>query len=222
LTERLLTDRIAYRTVIIDVDSTLSGIEGIEWLAALRGAETAERITDITERAMRGQLSFDGVYAARLDTVRPTRAEVAALGNAYIAHVVPGAERAVKALGSAGVRVVVVSGGIRDAVLPLVSFLGLAESNLHAVPVYFDEDGAYAGYDTGHPCARQMGKRVLVTSLSIERPALVIGDGITDAELKPIVDAFAVFTGVVRREEIVLLADFELQSFDDLVQRVIT
>lgn len=217
-----MTDRIAYRTVIIDVDSTLSGIEGIEWLAGLRGAETAARITDVTERAMRGQLSFDGVYAARLDAVRPTRAEVVALGDAYIEQVVPGAKRAIKSLRAAGVRVVVVSGGIRDAVVPLVSFLGLAESNLHAVPVYFDEDGSYAGYDTEHPCTRQMGKRTVVTSLSIERPALVIGDGITDAELKPIVDAFGVFTGVVRREEIVRLADFELESFDDLVQRVIT
>jgi phosphoserine phosphatase len=214
--------QVAYRTVIFDVDSTLSRIEGIEWLAALRGLEIADRITDVTERAMRGELLFEGVYAARLDAVRPTENEVTALGDAYIDKTTPGALDAVSALRKGGVRVLIVSGGIRNAVLAFAEFLGVPEIDVHAVPLRFDENGEYAGYYDGHPCARQFGKRNLVTSLELERPTLAVGDGITDAEMRPVVDAFAAFTGVVYRKEIVQLADFELKNFSDLVMRILT
>jgi HAD superfamily phosphoserine phosphatase-like hydrolase len=213
---------LAYRTVIFDVDSTLSRIEGIEWLAALRGPDVASRITDVTERAMRGELLFEGIYAARLDAVRPTETEVAALGQAYIDKVTDGARDAVAALNKGGARVVIVSGGIRTAVLAFAQFLGVPERDVHAVPLRFDDNGEYAGYYDGHPCARQFGKRNLVTSLELERPSLAVGDGITDAEMKPVVDAFAAFTGVVNRKEIVDLADFELRNFPDLVTRILT
>jgi phosphoserine phosphatase len=214
--------QVAYRTVIFDVDSTLSRIEGIEWLASLRGPEMADRITDVTERAMRGELLFEGVYAARLDTVRPTEKEVTALGQSYIDKVTDGARDAITALRKAGVRPLIVSGGIRNAVLTFAEFLGVPEADVHAVPLRFDENGEYAGYYDGHPCARQFGKRNLVTSLQLERPSLAVGDGITDAEMQPVVDAFAAFTGVVYRKEIVQLADFELKNFSDLVMRILT
>jgi phosphoserine phosphatase len=215
-------NQVAYRTVIFDVDSTLSRIEGIEWLAALRGPDVAARITDVTERAMRGELLFEGVYASRLEAVRPTEREVAALGQAYIDKATSGAHDAVSALRQGGVRVLIVSGGIRNAVLTFAEFLGVPEKDVHAVPIRFDDNGEYAGYYDGHPCARQLGKRNLVTSLELERPSLAVGDGITDAEMEPVVDAFAAFTGVVYRKEIVELADFELKNFGDLVTRVLT
>jgi phosphoserine phosphatase len=213
---------IAYRTVIFDVDSTLSQIEGIEWLAALRGPEVAARITDVTERAMRGELLFEGVYAARLDAVRPTERDISALGRAYIENVTAGADETIAALRKGGVRVVIVSGGIRNAVLEFAEFLGVPANDVHAVPLRFNDQGEYAGYYDDHPCARQFGKRNLVTSLELEPPILAVGDGITDAEMKPVIEAFAAFTGVVYRKKIVDLADFELKKLDDLVIRVLT
>ncbi len=212
---------VAFRTVLFDVDSTLSTIEGIEWLAALRGPEVAARITDVTERAMRGELLFEGVYASRLDAVRPTESEVIALAQAYIDSVTPGARDAIAELFKNGARVVIVSGGLRNAVLPFAAFLGIPENDVHAVPIRFDEKGEYAGYYEGHPCARQLGKRNLVTSLEIERPSLAVGDGITDAEMKPVVDSFAAFTGVVNRPEIVKLADFDVRTFEELLTHVL-
>lgn len=209
-----------FRTLILDVDSTLSRIEGIEWLARLRGEEVFARINDVTERAMRGELEFDGVYAARLDAVRPTRDEMASLGEAYIEHIAPDAAVTIARLIADGVRVMIVSGGMLDPVLRLAAHVGILSSDVHAVPVFFDENGEYAGYDHEHPCSRQLGKRTVVSGLTLDRPALLVGDGMTDAEVKPAVDSFAAFTGAVRRETIVALADFEVTSFPELFEHI--
>ncbi len=206
--------------MILDVDSTLSRIEGIEWLARLRGEEVFSRISEVTERAMRGELEFDGVYAARLDAVRPTREEMSALANAYIENISPGAVETIARLTADGVRVMIVSGGMLDPVLRLAAHVGILSSDVYAVRVFFDESGEYAGYDAENPCSRQMGKRTVVSGLRLDRPVLLVGDGMTDAEVKPAVDAFAAFTGAVRREKIVALADFEVTSFPQLFEQI--
>ncbi len=139
---------VAFRTVLFDVDSTLSTIEGIEWLAALRGPEVAARITDVTERAMRGELLFEGVYASRLDAVRPTESEVIALAQAYIDSVTPGARDAIAELFKNGARVVIVSGGLRNAVLPFAAFLGIPENDVSR------SSGRVSLWETGSPMQR--------------------------------------------------------------------
>ena len=209
-----------FRTVILDVDSTLSSMEGIEWLAGLRGADVFASITDVTERAMRGELRFDDVYSARLEAVRPTYDEVVRLGQAYIEALSPGAEDCVRRLKAAGIAVVIVSGGIRNAVLHLAAHLGIPEQNVHAVPLHFDHAGRYDGYDSAHPCTMQLGKLKVIAALRPAPPTLLIGDGMTDAEVRPAVDAFAAYTGAVRRENIVALADFELASFSGLFDHI--
>lgn len=208
------------RTVILDVDSTLSRIEGIEWLARLRGPEVFARINEVTERAMRGELEFDGVYAARLDAVRPTREEVVALGDAYVQNIARGAEEVIARLRSGGVRLLIVSGGMLEPVLHLAAHVGIASADVHAVPVFFDANGDYTGYDQEHPCTRQFGKRTVISALELEPPILLIGDGMTDAEVKPVVDAFAAFTGTVRREKILSFADFEMTSFPEVFDHI--
>ena len=45
-----------YRSVILDVDSTLCGVEGIDWLARQRGADVAEQTALLTQRAMAGEI----------------------------------------------------------------------------------------------------------------------------------------------------------------------
>jgi len=52
--------------------------------------------------------------------------------------------------------------------------------------------------------------------LRLRGPVLAVGDGSTDAELKPCVDAFAAFTGVARRESVVAVADYVITHFADL------
>ena len=54
---------------MLDVDSTLSAVEGIDWLAALRSEAVRERVAEVTDRAMRGEVPLAAVYAERLAAV---------------------------------------------------------------------------------------------------------------------------------------------------------
>ncbi|MGI8508943.1 MAG: haloacid dehalogenase-like hydrolase [Gemmatimonadaceae bacterium] len=202
------------------MDSTLSRTEGIEWLATRRGPAVAQSVTEATARAMRGEVALQDVYADRLALVRPNRADIQALAQEYIDNVSPGASDALVALRAAGVRLVVVSGGLRDAILPLTRMLKIADADVHAVSLQFTVDGEYKEFDANAPLARSGGKPVVVRTLVLPTPVLALGDGATDAELKTAlpsaVNAFAAFTGVAEREPVVRVADYVLQSFAQL------
>lgn len=208
-----------YASVVLDVDSTLSGIEGVDWLAARRGPDVGEQVAALTDRAMRGDLALDAVYGERLALIRPTRADVQALTAAYVAALAPGAREAIAQLRAAGIALVLASGGLREAIAPFaVAELGFQDADVHAVRIHFEASGDYAGFESASPLATQGGKRVVIDRLGLPRPVLMVGDGATDAAARSAVDAFAAFTGFVRREPVVRVADHELSSFDQLLE----
>lgn len=210
-----------FASVVLDVDSTLSGIEGIDWLAARRGAEVGTFVADLTDRAMRGEIALGAVYGERLAAVRPDRDDVAALAEAYVSRTADGAHEAVLALREAGVRVVVVSGGLREAIVPFAATVGVPAEDVHAVAVRIGGGGAYAGFDVDSPLTTSGGKCVLAASLALRSPILAVGDGATDLAMRPAVAAFAAYTGFVRREAIVAAADYEISSFPRLLELVL-
>jgi phosphoserine phosphatase len=210
-----------YASVVLDVDSTLCGIEGIDWLAARRGPAAGAHIAELTDRAMSGDLALDAVYGERLGAVRPTRDDLAALAAAYGSALAPGAENAIARMRAAGRRIVLVSGGIRNAIVPVARRLGIEETDVHAVNVLVDDEGEYETYDAHSPMTTAEGKRSVVAALALPRPLAAVGDGATDLAIRPVADAFFAFTGYVRREPVVAGADAVVESFDQLVELVL-
>lgn len=209
-----------FGTVSLDVDSTLCGIEGIDWLAARRGADVAANIAALTEAAMAGAVSIGDVYARRLEIVAPTHADVDALGCAYVAAIAPGAAECIASLRSAGVRVVVLSGGVRQAVLRVAEVLGVSANDVFAVELTFAADGAYADFDRTSPLATDSGKARIIGELQAPPPILHVGDGMTDALARTAADAFAAYTGFVARDAVVRRADVQIASFSELTEFV--
>jgi phosphoserine phosphatase len=210
-----------FASVVIDVDSTLCGIEGIDWLASRRGPAVAREVARVTERAMGGEIPLDAIYGARLAVVRPTADEIARLGRAYVDALAPRAREAIFRMRGEGVVLAIVSGGIRQAIEHLARELGFGDESLHAVSLSFDEDGAYAAYDTESPLTSQRGKKAIVAGLGLPRPTLAVGDGATDAAMRESADAFAAFIGFVRRDTAVRAADYVISSFDELTRLVL-
>lgn len=208
-----------YRSVVLDVDSTLCGVEGIDWLAERRGVDVAQRTRTLTERAMSGEIALDAVYGERLALIRPTVADIAALAQVYRATIAPGAESAIEKMRRADVRVVLVSGGIRQAIEPLATDLGV---ELRAVELSFDERGSYAGFDATSPLTTQAGKLDIVRALALQRPALAVGDGSTDVAMRDGVDRFVAFTGFTHREGVIAQADAVVSSFEELAALVMS
>lgn len=205
-----------FATVIFDADSTLAAIEGIDWLGALRGPEVGQAVQELTDRAMMGELALEDVYSARLDVIKPTADEVARLSKAYIEAIEPGAADVISELIRGGVRVVIVSGGLRTALLPLANLLGVPADSVFAVELLHDAEGEYLSLAPEQPLSRQDGKPRVVRSLALPPHSVIVGDGSTDAAVRDVTDMFIAYTGVARRLPVVAVAHAEARDFAEL------
>ena len=189
--------RSKYRHIFFDVDSTLVTIEGIDVLAG--GNPEIVRLTDA---AMNGEIPLDEVYGRRLEIIKPTRADIEALGAQYLASIVDGAEETIATLHDAGASVHLVTAGITQAIQPLADKLRIRF--LHAVSLRFNEDGSYADFDRRSLLARSGGKELVVRAVlsRSKGQSAFIGDGVTDLETKPVVDLFIGFGGVQERARV--------------------
>jgi phosphoserine phosphatase len=153
--------------------------------------------------------------------IAPTRREIDALAARYVESIAPGAADAVAALRSAGVAIALVSGGLREAIVPLARMVGADGKALSAVSIRFDKKGKYVGYDERSPLATQGGKEQVVRDLKLTAPVLGVGDGATDLAMRPALAAFGAYTGFVRREPVAKAADFTIESFAQLERLVL-
>jgi phosphoserine phosphatase len=97
------------RLFVADMDSTIIGCECIDELADFAGKKA--EIAAITERAMRGELAFEGALRERVAMLKGL--PVSALQAAYDERVRlnPGARTLVRTMAANGTRCVLVSGG---------------------------------------------------------------------------------------------------------------
>ena len=207
----------APKLIIFDCDSTLSAIEGIDELARVRGPEVFARVEAMTRDAMDGKIPVEEVFGRRLAIIRPRLADVVAVGRQYLATVEPTAQATVAALKATGWTPLILSGGFRQAIMPLARHLGIAR--VEAVDLYFDEAGEYAGYDEKFPSTRSGGKPVRIAELQHElAPArtVMVGDGMSDLETKPVVDLFVGFGRYTPRPRVKAQARVFLTSLADL------
>jgi len=182
-----------YRHIFFDVDSTLVTIEGIDVLA--RGNP---EVVTLTEAAMNGEIPLDEVYGRRLEIIRPSRADVEALGERYASSLVDGAEETIATLRDAGANVHFVTAGIAQAIAPLAEKLGVPPRAVHAVTLEFHDDGSYQDFDRRSLLTRAGGKELVVRAVlsRSKGKSAFVGDGVTDLETKPVVDLFIGFGGV--------------------------
>jgi HAD superfamily phosphoserine phosphatase-like hydrolase len=212
-----------FASVVLDVDSTLTGIEGIDWLAAHRGETIQVLVEDLTVRAMAGTMPLEQAYAQRLESITPSLAEMQTLAIAYRSHLAVGVQAALDTLRAAGVHVVLISSGLRPSIAPLGAALGFEDADIHAVNVQNDHRGAFESYDADSPLTRAHGKSITLTALNLPRPILAVGDGYTDFEIRHdgACEAFAAYTGFVSRESVVDAADHIVVSFAELLHLVL-
>jgi phosphoserine phosphatase len=197
---------MSFDVICFDCDSTLSKIEGIDELAKWAGV--GEEMAKLTDLAMNGELPLEAVYSKRLETIKPDKAAIDRVAALYIAEIVDGTKEVFHVLLTQGKEVHIISGGLRQAILPLAALLGLSENHVHAVDIYFNEDGSYHGFDETSPLSRSGGKHELSKRLLQGKSSLVlIGDGKTDMEAKQPGVTVIGFGGVCDREIVRELAD---------------
>ncbi|MBW3630009.1 MAG: HAD-IB family phosphatase [Gemmatimonadetes bacterium] len=197
-----------FRSVVFDCDSTLVAIEGIDELAGAK-IEEVRRLTDL---AMEGAIALEEVYGRRLAIIDPVRAQVEAIGRAYVEALVADAREVVAALLWLGKEVRVISGGLRPPVEAVARVLGIEPGKVAAVDIMFEADGRYRDFERDSPLARSGGKPEVLARWELPRPALLVGDGATDLEGRSAVDCFAAFMGVAHRPAVAAGADVVLSA----------
>lgn len=192
-----------FDSVLFDCDSTLTKIEGIDELAALKNVR--DEISRITNDTMEGRLDFQTALEKRLSIIRPSKADLRLIGKKYIDEVVEGAVELIDVLSRAGKRIYILSGGFMDSVSCFAEFLGVHSNNTFGNEIFFDTDGNYSGFNKKLAVARSHGKAEIIKKIGGSK--VMIGDGASDLETRDEVDLFIGFCGVQRRTIVEANAD---------------
>jgi len=172
------------RLVVFDMDSTLITQEVIDLLAATikNPPDLADRVADITHRAMQGELEFDAAFRERVKLLTGLD------GSLFeelrpVLDVTNGVRPLLKALKRLGVKTAVLSGGF----LPLTAWLAgeLGIDYAHANEVVIDEaTGKLTGEVKGRIVGKERKRELLIEIAEKEGIALeqvvAVGDGAND------------------------------------------
>jgi phosphoserine phosphatase len=157
------------RLLIADMDSTIIGCECLDELADFAGVK--DKVSEITERAMRGELAFEGALRERVGMLKGLSAD--ALQACYDDRVKlnPGARTLVQTMAAHGARCALVSGGFTF----FTSRVALAAGfHLNRANTLIEDGGLLTG-GVGDPI---LGKEAKLAALQEETAAL----GVTPAE----------------------------------------
>lgn len=196
---------MSFDVVCFDCDSTLSKIEGIDELA--RRVGLGEELAKLTDAAMNGEVALEEIYGKRLELIKPNRDAILWLADFYISEVVDGVQTVFSELQKYNKEIHIISGGLLPAILPLAKLLNVSVENVHAVDVYFAENGDYLGYEIESLLAKNGGKAIIIKSLQATN-LVMIGDGKTDLEAQQAGAKVIGFGGVVNRKLVRENADF--------------
>jgi len=169
----------AKRMLIADMDSTMITIECIDELADYAGIKP--QIAEITERAMRGELDFEGALDARVALLKGLNAAVIDRCYEERVRIMPGARELVRTMRANDVRCVLVSGGFTVFADRVASEIGFDRAVSNTLDIV---DGALLG-TVARPIVGAATKRETLVSeaeaLGIAHSdVLAVGDGAND------------------------------------------
>ncbi|HWY15069.1 MAG TPA: phosphoglycerate dehydrogenase [Rhizomicrobium sp.] len=213
------------RYFIIDFDSTFIRDEAMEVLAGIalaghpRKNQILEKIAGITKAGMEGRLSFSESLEKRLALFSANSAHLKETALVLKSRITPSIERNRDFFKNNRERVYLVSGGFREYILPIAREFGILPGHVLANSFRLGRNGAVTGIDRKNPLAQNGGKARAVAALKLEGDVVVVGDGITDYEIRERHSAstFFAFVENVARPSVVEKADRVVRSFDELL-----
>lgn len=167
------------RLLIADMDSTMIQQECIDELGEMAGV--GSRIKDITARAMRGELDFDGALTERVKLLKGLDAAIIDRIIRERITYMPGGRRLIATMKAHGAHTALVSGGFTPFTARVAAELGFDENQANELII---RDGILTG-EVGHPILGQQAKvealRRITARLGLEAAdAIAVGDGAND------------------------------------------
>src|ERR1700744_5733569 len=210
---------------IIDFDSTYTQVEALDELARISLKNHPDReakykqIEDFTNASMEGRLSFSESLAARVKLLEANADHLKQLISYLKKKVSVSFSRNTEFFKKHNNEVLIVSGGFKEFIIPVVSEYHIKKENVYANTFEFDEKGNIIGYDQSNPLSQEGGKVKLLRELDLQGDIFGIGDGYSDFQLKEsgIIKTFFAFTENIERKSVAEKADHITPSFDEFL-----
>jgi D-3-phosphoglycerate dehydrogenase len=210
---------------IIDFDSTFTQVEALDELARISLKDRLDKekifkqIENLTNAAMEGRMSFAESLEARVTLLQADQVHLKQLIKHLKKKVSASFLRNREFFKQNADRVLIVSGGFKDFIIPVVTEYHIKIENIYANTFIFDDDGNIIGYDDTNPLSQEGGKVNLLRELNLDGEIFGIGDGHSDFQLKEsgMVDTFYAFTENVERQSVTEKADHITPSFDEFL-----
>ncbi|PIZ45809.1 hypothetical protein COY32_04630 [candidate division WWE3 bacterium CG_4_10_14_0_2_um_filter_41_14] len=209
------------QNIIIDFDSTISGVEVLEEIGriSLEGQEDKDRvlaeIERITNLGMTGVLSFEESLTQRLSMFTINERVIQRAIQSVSSQISPSFVAQLKLLNQ--YKWFVVSGGFLNIIVPVLENIDVYSQCIRANTLLF-KNGICVGVDSNNPLAHSNGKVEVVRSLALEGATVMIGDGSTDLAVKTAGACryFWYYQEFVDREVVRMQADKVLKDFNDI------
>lgn len=210
---------------VIDFDSTITKVEGLDQLAAIalkenpNGKEIVNKIIRLTELGMSGELSFSEALKQRISLLKANKIHLDILIEFLKNNISDSFQRNINFLTKYSDQILVVSSGFKEFILPITEILGIKSENVYANTFIYNENGDILDVDNTNVLSQTGGKIKLLKSLKLEGHISVIGDGYTDYEIKKekLADRFYAFIENVERPNVIAVADFVIKSLDEFL-----
>lgn len=201
-------------TLVLDFDSTFTQVEALDILAELVSAADPARAADVgliktlTDQAMSGEISFAEALQRRVQLLKPTREDIAALVEVLKEKVSSSIVRNRAVFDEHAGKIRIISGGFHDFVDPVVADFNIAPEYVLANRLIFNEEGVAIGIDLTNPLSQDGGKAIALQALNVSGAVVMVGDGWTDFEVFKggAADRFYAFTENVARDKVVQAA----------------
>lgn len=210
---------------IIDFDSTFTQVEALDELARISLNKHPDKeaifkkIEDYTNLAMEGKLSFSESLAQRVKLLEANEDHLKQLITRLKKKVSSSFSRNAAFFKKHADEVLIVSGGFKEFITPVVSQYHIKKENIYANTFVTTGDGKIIDYDHSNPLSEEGGKVKLMQQMGLKGDLYGIGDGYSDFQLREsgLIKKFFAFTENIARESIVSKADHITPSFDEFL-----
>ena len=210
---------------VIDFDSTFIKVEAMEELARISLGrrkdkdEVMAEIERLTTAGMNGEIAFPTALQKRLELIDIDRDEIDRLVRRLKKKISTSVSRNKKFFKENSDNIIIVSGGFKEFIAPVVRDYYIPERNVHANEFVFDRTGKVTGYNKESILAKKGGKIKLLQSLKPDGEVYVLGDGYTDYELKKagVAKKFFAFTENIDRRSVTKFSDHITPSMDEFL-----
>lgn len=170
------------RLLIADMDSTMIRQECIDELASEIGLR--EKISEITERAMRGEIDFEPALRERVGYLKGLPVHTITQVIEERIHLMPGGRTLVQTMKANGAYCALVSGGFTHFTREIATLIGFDENNANILD---EDEGILTGQVRGPILGREAKREKLEDLVKTRKLSLAetmaVGDGANDLDM---------------------------------------